>query len=43
MVRLISGVTITLGEHTNLTFDQSATAGGTGRTQLNLMEGGLRS
>ena len=42
-VRLTSGITLTLAEHTNLTFDQNVTAGGTGRTQLNLVEGGLRS
>jgi FecR protein len=41
-VTLASGITLTLAEHTNLTFDQNTTAG-TGRTQLNLVEGGLRS
>jgi hypothetical protein len=43
IVRLNSGITLTLGDHTNLTFDQTVTAGGTGRTQLNMLEGGLRS
>ncbi|WP_423947087.1 FecR family protein [Candidatus Binatus sp.] len=43
-VTLTSGITLTLAEHTNLTFDQNVTTGGTGRnTQLNLFEGGLRS
>lgn len=42
-VTLTSGITVTLGEHTNLTFDQNVTTGGAGRTQLNLLEGGLRS
>jgi hypothetical protein len=43
-VTLTSGITVTLAEHTNLTFDQNVTTGGTGRnTQLNLFEGGLRS
>jgi len=42
-VRLASGITLTLAAHTNLTFDQNVTTGGTGRTQLNLLEGGLRS
>jgi hypothetical protein len=42
-VRLTSGITLTLGEHTNLTFDQNVTASGTGRTLLDLAEGGLRS
>jgi len=43
VVSLISGFTLTLGEHTNLAFDQTVTTAGTGRTQLNLLEGGLRS
>ena len=42
-VRLTSGITMTLGEHTNLTFDQNVTTSGTGPTLLNLVEGGLRS
>src|SRR5260370_23446454 len=42
-VRLTSGTTLTLGEHTNLTFDQNVTASGTGRTLLDLPEGGLRT
>jgi uncharacterized membrane protein YgcG len=42
-VRLASGITLTLAAHTNLTFNQNVTTGGTGRTQLNLLEGGLRS
>ena len=42
-VTLASGITLTLAEHTNLTFDQNTTTAGTGRTQLNLVEGGLRS
>lgn len=42
-VTLASGITLTLAEHTNLTFDQNVTTAGTGRTQLNLVEGGLRS
>ena len=42
-VRLTSGITLTLGEHTNLTFDQNVTTSGTGPTLLNLVEGGLRS
>jgi len=42
-VTLASGITLTLGEHTNLTFEQNVTTAGTGRTQLNLVEGGLRS
>jgi len=42
-VRLASGITLTLAAHTSLTFDQNVTTGGTGRTQLNLVEGGLRS
>jgi len=43
VVVLSSGTTLTLGEHTNLTFDQTVTTSGTGRTMLNLVEGGLRS
>jgi hypothetical protein len=43
VVVLSSGTTLTLAEHTNLTFDQTVTTGGTGRTLLNLVEGGLRS
>jgi hypothetical protein len=43
-VTLTSGITLSLAEHTNLTFDQNATAGAAARnTQLNLFEGGLRS
>ena len=42
-VTLGSGITINLAEHTDLTFDQNVTTAGTGRTQLNLVEGGLRS
>jgi hypothetical protein len=42
-VRLASGITLTLAGHTSLTFNQNVTTGGTGRTQLNLLEGGLRS
>jgi hypothetical protein len=42
-VRLASGITLTLAAHTNLTFNQNVTTAGTGRTQLNLFEGGLRS
>jgi hypothetical protein len=42
-VRLASGITLTLAEHTSLTFDQNVTTAGTGRTQLNVVEGGLRS
>ena len=42
-VRLNSGITLTLAEHTNLTFDQNVSTAGTGRTQLNLVEGGLKS
>jgi hypothetical protein len=42
-VRLASGITLTLAAHTNLTFNQNVATGGTGRTQLNLFEGGLRS
>ena len=42
-VRLTSGITLTLGEHTNLTFDQNVTTSGSGPTLLNLVEGGLRS
>ena len=42
-VTLASGITLTLAEHTNLTFDQNVTTAGTGRTQLDLVEGGLRS
>ena len=42
-VTLASGTTLSLVEHTNLTFDQSVTNAGTGRTQLNLVAGGLRS
>ena len=42
-VTLASGITLTIAEHSNLTFDQDVTAAGTGRTQLNLVEGGLRS
>jgi|HubBroStandDraft_1064217.scaffolds.fasta_scaffold10342_2 hypothetical protein len=41
-VTLASGITLTLAEHTNLTFDQNVTSAGTG-PQLNLVEGGLRS
>jgi len=43
VVVLSSGVTLSLGEHTNLTFDQTVTTGGAGRTQLNMLQGGLRS
>jgi hypothetical protein len=43
VVVLSSGVTLTLGEHTNLAFDQTVTTGGTGRTELNMLQGGLRS
>jgi len=43
VVVLSSGTTLTLGEHTNLTFDQTVTTSGTGRTLLSLVEGGLRS
>ncbi len=42
-VRLASEITLTLAAHTNLTFNQNVTTGGTGRTRLNLFEGGLRS
>ena len=41
-VRLASGIALTLAAHTNLTFNQNTTTGGTSRTQLNLLEGGLR-
>lgn len=43
VVVLSSGTTLTLGEHTNLTFDQTVTTGGTGQTELNMLQGGLRS
>ena len=43
VVVLSSGTTLTLGEHTNLTFDQTVTTSGNGRTLLSLVEGGLRS
>ena len=42
-VTLAGGTTLTLAEHTNLTFDQNVTTAGTGRTELNLLAGGLRS
>jgi hypothetical protein len=42
-VTLVSGITIMLAEHSNLTFDQTVTTGGTGRTELNMLQGGLRS
>jgi hypothetical protein len=42
-VRLTSGITLTLAEHTNLTFNQNVAAGGARNTELNLLEGGLRS
>jgi FecR protein len=43
MVTLNSGITITLGEHTSLTFDQAVTGAGAGATQLNMLQGALRS
>lgn len=40
---LANGTTLTLAEHTNLTFDQNVAASGVRKTELNLVEGGLRS
>jgi hypothetical protein len=40
---LTSGIVLTLAEHTNLTFNQNVAAGGARKTELNLVEGGLRS
>jgi FecR protein len=42
-VTLTSGISLTLAEHTNLTFNQNVAAGGARNTELNLLEGGLRS
>jgi hypothetical protein len=42
-VTLANGTTLTLAEHTNLTFDQNVAASGVRKTELNLVEGGLRS
>jgi hypothetical protein len=42
-VTLTSGISLTLAEHTNLTFNQNVAAGGARKTELNLLEGGLRS
>jgi hypothetical protein len=43
VVTLNSGITLTLGEHTSLAFDQTVTGPGTGGTQLNMLQGALRS
>ena len=44
IVTLASGITLTLGEHTNLSFDQNAASvGAPAPNQLNMLQGALRS
>jgi FecR protein len=44
IVTLASGITVTLGEHTNLSFDQNvASVGAPAPNQLNMLQGALRS
>jgi hypothetical protein len=42
-VTLTSGISLTLAEHTNLTFEENVAAAGAQQTELSLVEGGLRS